>query len=525
MKGFLVFLCCIVTAFVFVSDVSAQVVNIGQSSEWEATGFNNGRRIVRESCDGQRLHYVWHSKKDPNEKPTGTDCDIFYACTKISGSIIIPPVNLTENLNFGDNRYPSIAIEYHPLSRSSSWQKYNAIHLVWQAKKGCSGIYYYNVYHARIPITCNSSVPPQPLTWTDVSDLSGSDDRDSLVPAIAINAYDSSPDKQHIHVVWQEEDIHPSTLASDILYTRSIDSGAIFKDPNSIRPWANITDTKENSQVPSISCSLDTYYGNPLDYSGRDYAYKCDEVHVSYNEETNSLIGTNIFYLRSPDDGYNWQRPYNVTLATGGSVHTGDGYSCIVADMEKYVHIVFMRDVIAHEPAPGFLPGYDPTNPASFPGPNPGMYNVLTNQIVYWYSDSNTPGPISWPANIDSEFPTVALDREQNITVNWQSYIGYSRPNYEIYRIGAYNASSPSWPPQVPNFNGWTGVYKDSSDSANDDLFPNLAHKKAAMFKFPSSPYIPGPGFTEIWTAVDGLGYSAAMSNLAKTIKMLSNMY
>ncbi len=525
MKGFLVFLCCIVTAFVFVSDVSAQVVNIGQSSEWEATGFNNGRRIVRDSCSGKYFHYVWHSRKDPNEPPIGMKCDIFYACTDYTGRILIPPVNLTENLGFGDNRYPAIAIEYHPLSHLTSWQNYNALHLVWQAKKDCTTTDYYEIYHARIPVTCGSPVPPSPFTGQGITNLSQTGSTDSLVPAIAINRCRPNPNFQHVHVVWQEEDLTGGGPGSDILYTRSVDSGLNFRHPTANFPWMNLTNSKENSQVPSISCSLDTYYGHPLNYSGRDFAYDSEEVHISYNEETNSPSGTNVFYLRSPDDGVNWDRPKNVTLTTGGTVATGDGYSCIAADMQDYVHIVFMRDVTAHEPPPNFFPGQDPIVPDSFPGPDPGMYNLHVNSIIYWTNNPNPPRALSLIPGVDREFPTVALDHNQNISINWQEYYTTSWNFYHIIRIGCSNLLSPVWPAAVPIYGGWTSVIKDSTDTTKDHMFPNLAHKKAAMYKFPLLPPAWVPGFTEIWTTIHGHTPSAAISSLAKTINMLSNMY
>ena len=46
MKRFQIFLFVMVLVFVF--DAEPQVTTVGESSEWEATGFNNGRRVVRE---------------------------------------------------------------------------------------------------------------------------------------------------------------------------------------------------------------------------------------------------------------------------------------------------------------------------------------------------------------------------------------------------------------------------------------------------------------------------------------------
>ncbi|MCK4506414.1 MAG: hypothetical protein KAW14_12435, partial [Candidatus Aegiribacteria sp.] len=82
------------------------------SSEWEATGFNNGRAMVRDA-DGF-FHIVYHSQDNPDTVPGGF-CDIWYSYTLIPAPPTIsadwaPAVKIV-NLE-GDDRYPSIAIEH-----------------------------------------------------------------------------------------------------------------------------------------------------------------------------------------------------------------------------------------------------------------------------------------------------------------------------------------------------------------------------------------------------------------------------
>jgi len=506
----------------FAVDLSAQIVLIGQSSEWEATGFNNGRRVVRDCVDPDTgyYHYVWHSQPNPYTAPNGSNCDIYYACTDFMGNVVVGPTNLTLNLGFEDNRYPSIAIEYYILDGTLTYVQFNNIHLVWQAKSEEAGTIY-EIYHAIINVTSPPTVPP-PFTAANVKNLSQTPDNDSLVPAIAINQCDADL-MQHVHVVWQEEDIDRSLPGSpsDIYYTRSTDSGQTFMGPQSGGPWDNITNSRYNSQMPTISCTLDSYYGNrPLKYTLPNSGYNSDDVHVAYNEDT-MWGGINIFYLRSFNDGLNWAAPLNVTFQTGGHEETRDGYPNIAVDMLDNAHVVFMRHVGVNEPTNLYSPGINPLNILSFPGPDPGMYFSLANIIINWTNNPNgisiLPHPTAWDS--DREFPTAAMDRDQHLNVNWQDYI-LALNDYEIVRITNFNGNPPSWPPVNPVYNIWNPLIGDSLDFDNDDLFPNLAHKKVSMYM----NNLGTAGFTEIWTKVWGQGWAAAVAPMSKFVVMLNNL-
>jgi len=518
MKKMLCLIAVLAMLCFFAVELSAQIVLIGQSSEWEATGFNNGRRVVRDCMDPDTgyYHYVWHSQPNPYTAPSGSGCDIYYACTDFAGNVVVNPTNLTLNLGFTDNRYPSIAIEYYILDGTLTYVQFNNIHLVWQATSEEEGTIY-EIYHAVINVTGPPTVPP-PFTPANVKNLSQTPNNESLVPAIAINQ-NNEDGFQHVHVVWQEEDIDRSLPGSpsDIYYTRSIDSGQTFMGPQSGGPWDNITNSLYNSQMPTISCTLDSYYGNrPLDYTLPNSGYNSDDVHVAYNEDT-WWGGINIFYLRSFNDGGTWAAPQNVSIPTGGE---NDGYPNIAVDMLDNAHIVFMRNVTPHEPPPVYIPGLNPANANSFPGPDPGMYASRFNLVIHWSNNPNPVPPIPWPFwDSDQEFPTVAMDRDQNLNVNWQDYF-WDYSDYEIIRVTNVNGTAPSWPLVNPVYGNWSYWKDDSRDMDNDDLFPNLAHKKVSMYMSPNNT----AGFTEIWTKILGHGQAAAIAPFSKFMIMLNNL-
>jgi len=513
-RRFSVFLYLFLVLFVF-SGI-AQVVSIGSSSEWEASGFNNGRRMVRDT--NGYFHMVWHSQVNPNAAPAATGSHIYYACVTDTGIVTVPPQNMTLLLgDLIDSRYPSIAIEYDAVDGGGSWLNYNQLHVVWQGFNGRTQRY--DVFHHTIPVN-NPPFVPAPFSSGSTHNLSNSRRVDSLVPAIAINEFNPDPNiGQNIHVVWQEEDVNgpygTDAAGSEIFYSRSTDCGNTWSFP------ANLTNTADNSQMPSIACALDTYYGTPPQYMGNDSAYLSDDVHVSYNEDT-WAGGINVYYLRSSNNGIAWNAPVNLS----GDPAVSEGYSNIAVDMQDRMHVVCMNDLSQNEPLqPGYIPGFDPFNVNSFPGPNPGMYHITANSIIYYGAAPYL--LIQGSHHCDREFPTIALDREQNLDLNWQEhYIGPAGsilpPSYDVLRIQCLNATPVSRPLGFPVYTIWgPSASIDSNDYYNDYLFPNLAHKKVSMyFNINNQAH---NVFTEIWTKLTGLGRPAAVAALAKTIQELSD--
>lgn len=251
------------------------------SSEWEATGFNNGVRFVRDS--NGYFHAFWHSQEDPNAAPCGAGCDIYYAYTTRPAQeppsmawqgAWSPSFNLTAGLDNLDNRYPAAAIEYELYA--NSWHTFNQIHLVWQAIL-LGGDRRYEILYASLPVT---NPPSPPFSISIVRNLSETK-TDSLVPAIAINKYNSKF-KHNLHVVWQEEDIFdptsPSTTEdsrfSDIAYIASQNSGIDWFGPAGGwfgHRWDNLTQSNANSQMPSIAYCPGSIYRHAWRQTGRSW--------------------------------------------------------------------------------------------------------------------------------------------------------------------------------------------------------------------------------------------------------------
>ena len=130
---------------------------IGQSSEWEATGFNNGRRMVRDS--NGYFHAFWHSNPNLPAGPSGDSCHIFYSYTTTTATEPPPmssqgqwafPIDMTQLLGHNDDRYPSVAIEYDIYDNYPSWTNKNKLHVVWQGNIQENGRY--EVYYASIMV-------------------------------------------------------------------------------------------------------------------------------------------------------------------------------------------------------------------------------------------------------------------------------------------------------------------------------------------------------------------------------------
>ncbi|MCP5048204.1 MAG: hypothetical protein GY940_13615 [bacterium] len=139
------------------------------------------------------------------------------------------------------------------------------------------------------------------------------------------------------------------------------------------------------------------------------------------------------------------------------------------------------------------------------------------NWIEYWSNSPNHPSPPSGEdINKDQEFPTVALDREQNVTVNWQEWNTGNR-NYDIIRFQSTNSVAPTRPISTPDYEPWEFYDTGIRISTDDELFPNLAHKKVSMYTDQGKLH----GITEIWTAISTFGPVAAAANTIKTFNNL----
>jgi hypothetical protein len=503
------------------------------SSEWEATGFNNGVRFVRDS--NGYFHAFWHSQADANAAPCGARGDIFYAYTTRPAQeppsmawqgAWATPINLTSNLHDQDNRYAAAAIEYEYYT--GPWHNINRIHLVWQAilPNGTR----YEVLYANFMVT---NPPTNPGALMAARNLSNTPGTDSLVPAIAINRYLAANFRQSLHVVWQEEDIYPMTTTpedlpfSDIAYIRSLDSGINWSGPAGGwfgHVWDNITQSNANSQMPSIACIADQYTGSP---GGRpqDLGFNSNTVHVSYNVDTGANNSINVFYLKSPNNGLSWNPRINVSANTGGSC---DAYSSIAVDLLDNPHFAFMRKgMIQREPTrsmviDNYQPGINPALWRSFPGPEVGMYRVYPNYLTYAYFNGVTWASKTWESTEkDREFPTVSLDRCQNVNVNWQEY-DRATNDYGVVRVTNINLVPPTYPVQLQHYQGWSAPVLDSTFLTDDELFPNLSFKKAAMYASPNERAT--AGYDEIWSMISGHGPGAAIAPSVKTIMQDGNV-
>ena len=441
------------------------------SSEWEATGFNNGRAMVRDA-DGY-FHIVYHSQDDPDSGPGG-HCDIWYSCTYIpappTSSADWQPAYKIVTLP-GDDRYPSIAI-YHGSPTVSN--DIDMLHVVWQHKNEEPGSVY-DIFYCN---GLNANVPPPDL-WNSPIPLYTSA-HNSLVPDVDCTLGNM------LHVVWQEEDVDPF---SEIYYSRSLDNGGTWSS------FTNISNTFEaNSQMPDVATIIDFHDAPSL------YTYCSNVVHVVWNDDYDSspVPAPHILYTQSPDAGISWMMPFeDVTLFSGAPGY--DGYPSLTVDREDVPHVAWMTEVLQHDPdSPGpYIPGVNPSLANSFPGPDPGMYGeLLINYILYsWRPGMWAPCEIVSGIVGDEEFPSIAVDQYNNLYVAYQNMMVGG--DYDIYQSIKIIGGSPWLPVCISN------------DAEHDDLFPSEATKKAGTST---------PGFDLTWTKIDsdgsagGHGVAAALS-------------
>lgn len=503
------------------------------STEWEATAFNNGRRLVRDS-EGY-LHTVYHSKPTSGTAPTGTGCSIFYAysiqpcvadISPAQVDWIIQEIVPVETYIY-DNRYPSIVIEhgnkYDPRSN-------DVLHVVWQREasseipgNGDYEIWYMSTFGNDIDIGAGLIA-----VWNPPMQLWNTTSHHDLVPSIACNY------NNHLHVAWQAEgwDI-PLPANSEILYIRSVDNGLTWTD-NQGNPLStfggaatpyNISQTPLSSQCPSIACVIDAPT-TPSIAPGKmefepglvePYTYTTETVHIAWHDRTYGLSpgDYHILYDYSPDDGQNWIPQENVTALTAGD---RDIYVSLTVDYYDQPHLAWMHNCNNdHDPDPpaaaNYLAGISPVNPVSFPGPDPGMYGALNQIIMYSYRSWVPPFPNGmWnpremitAGTTDDEFPTIAMDEQMGVHLAWQSWGSFTSEYVIMITFKTFN-----W--MMPGFNSWNPWdinYEITFDNLWDDLFPSEAHKKLAMYSGGTLG-----DFDLVWTKISGLGSTAAVSGL-----------
>ena len=426
-------------------------VDTDLSSEWESTGFNNGRSIVRDA-DGY-FHTVFHSQLNPNSAPGG-DCDIYYSHTLVpapptSSADWAPAVCIASQ--YGDDRYPSIAIEHGSTGLAND---NDMLHVVWQHKNG----QFYDINHISSP---NTFTPP-PDAWGPISTIWTST-QNSLVPDIDCSFGNI------LHVVWQEENYNGG-LDSEILYSSSYDHGG---------SWTGVLNISQtpgfNSQMPDVATVID------FPESPSHYTYYSEKVHVVWNDDMSDSPPV-ILYRAGHNGGTSWDGIENVSLDSGS--FSLDGYPSLTVSRDDIPHVVWMHNVYPHDPDdPGpYIPGVDPTNPNCFPGPIAGMYCELNQEIRY----SNRTGSVWAPFETitsyaaDDEFPSIACDRTDMLHTAWQ---GCDGSDYEIFQSHRSVSGGP-----------WFGLENISMDSIHDDLFPSEATKKAGTYT---------EGYDLVWTKID----------------------
>ena len=508
-------------------------IDTSSSSEWEATAFNGGRRVVRDA-DGF-LHTVFHSLP-AGAPPTGTQCSIYYSHSILPCSGYLQPAQVdwsapeeiagvTEHVV--DNRYPSIAIEH---GSSSSPKGNDILHVVWQRDPVGSGGDYEICYMNTMGDSFISGGTP--AVWSTPTLIWNTTSHHDLVPSIAINK------DNHIHIVWQTEAWDGD---SEILYVRSTDGGTTFTDEagnllsnfgGGALPY-NLSNNTLSSQCPSIACMIDETPERAIGSSmtAAPYVYNSTSVHVVWHDKTDATGGAgdyNIFYTHSGDDGKNWDPAENVSAMTSRDRSI---YTSIAVDYFDQPHIAYMHNCTNdHDPEPpgpgNYLAGINPLNPVSFPGPDPNMYGTLMQIVEYTYRTPpglggtwQTPETLTL-GSVDDEFPSIAIDCNLGLHVAWQSWgsmIPSPTGQYTIMKaFKGFNWSTPypsGWPIGTGN---WT-IYELSSEIAGpdywDDLFPSIAPKKVSMFTCSTQD-----DFDLVWTRINGVGSDAAIDAINQEI-------
>ncbi len=531
----------VISAFVLLgSPATAQFslyrVDNSFSTEWEATAFNNGRRVARDS-DGF-LHVVWHSRPTTGTAPLGTGCSIFYAYSTVpcNGNLaptqndwviqeIVPVVG-----NPFDNRYPALVIEHGTPGDPTG---NDVLHLVWQRDQvdpsvsGGVGFGDYEIWYMNT-VGQDINIPGGfPAVWNPGVQLWNTPGHHDLVPSIACNY------GNHLHVAFQGEGWDPD---SEILYARSVDHGATWTDDvgaplatfGGAAPPFNLSNNPCSSQCPSIACIVDAPTNPAISpwqpvfqpFSVDPYTYTTDTVHIAWHDKTDGNTGSctagvgdyRVWYRFSPDDGATWPVKEDVSLLSLGD---RDTYVSLTVDYYDQPHVAFMHNMDnEHDPdipnPANYLAGIAPLAPVAYPGPDPRMYGNLNQIITYTYRMMLPPQPGGvWQARqfitagtTDDEFPSIAMDEQMGVHLAWQSWGSITSEYVIMVNFNGFNWAAPN----PTAWTGWGTSLELTQDATNDDLFPSEAHKKLSMYS--------GGTFQDVdlaWTRIGGTGATAAI--------------
>lgn len=510
----------------------------GWSTEWDATAFNGGRRLVRDA-DG-RFHLVFHSQDSsaliPGNPPGAAlnrPSGIYYTYTTRPALDQPPPLQsvdwvspvaiLGTDLDAEDDRYPSICIEY---DGTTPYLNNDRIHIVWQREASDGG--QYDICYA----TKQNEPSGTGGTWDGIRGtafpadywLYSSITRNSLAPVIDL-AYNNV-----VHVAWQEEDAEEvsGSYYSEIYYKNDTMPGWLVTNSA-----VNVSLTPDsNSQTPSIAISVDDRYTTTYTYPSPPG----DVIYLVWSDDMTAIPAASaphIYMKRSFNQGTTWDAVFDVSIAAGSN---RDAYPNIVAEpwnAGSCDHIVWMSNAsgsvtVAHDPDGTSLagrgvysPGLAPSIANSFPGADPRMYGSTTanRDAIFYYSrglfGASTGYSISTASNRDNEFPSIAVQGQggpglddvgtRRLWVNYQEYrTGITPTDYEIVQDSAtidtaLTTGSARW--FIP---GATTDEIISYDRTNDDFFPALAFKKDAMY-WPVGRSLP-------WTKIAGHGSGSAAS-------------
>jgi hypothetical protein len=247
------------------------------------TSFNNAWCVA---CSGNTVHVVWHDDRggdsqiyykrstdngttwgpdtdltvDPawSERPSITVCDTIVHVVWYDGRLGPPRIFYKRSLDSGTSWGPDVSltptagVSYHPSVAVSD----SIVHVAWTDMSAGPQIYYTrSLDNGTTWETDRLITPAAPPAGKNLASVAVSD--------------------SVVHVTWMD-----MRAAPQIYYTRSLDYGVTWETDRSISPVS--------SQFPSVAVSGST-------------------VHVAYADFRLGASAPQIYYLRSLDDGTNWE--------------------------------------------------------------------------------------------------------------------------------------------------------------------------------------------------------------------------